>query len=98
VAIWPVCLGRLQDELPQNLFNMWIRPLQADEQAGVLRLLAPNPFFVRHIADKYLARIRELATELSQGQVQAVHLLADAKQYGPRVRCVTGRAFSPPFQ
>ncbi len=80
MAIWPVCLERLQDELPQNLFNMWIRPLQAEEQAGGLRLLAPNPFFVRHIADKYLARIRELAAELSQGQVLAVHLEVGNRQ------------------
>ena len=74
MAIWPVCLERLQDELPQNLFNMWIRPLQAEEQAGALRLLAPNPFFVRHIADKYLARIRELVKELSQGSMDHVLL------------------------
>lgn len=80
VAIWPVCLERLQDELPQNLFNMWIRPLQAEEQAGALRLLAPNPFFVRHIADKYLARIRELVKELSQGSMEQVLLEVGNRQ------------------
>lgn len=80
MAIWPVCLERLQDELPQNLFNMWIRPLQADEQAGALRLLAPNPFFVRHIADKYLARIRELVKELSQGSMDQVLLEVGNRQ------------------
>lgn len=80
MAIWPVCLERLQDELPQNLFNMWIRPLQAEEQAGVLRLLAPNPFFVRHIADKYLARIRELVKELSQGRLEQVVLEVGNRQ------------------
>ncbi|HEX4937056.1 MAG TPA: chromosomal replication initiator protein DnaA [Candidatus Kapabacteria bacterium] len=80
MAIWPVCLERLQDELPQNLFNMWIRPLQAEEQAGALRLLAPNPFFVRHIADKYLARIRELVKELSQGSMEQVLLEVGNRQ------------------
>lgn len=80
MAIWPVCLERLQDELPQNLFNMWIRPLQAEEQAGALRLLAPNPFFVRHIADKYLARIRELVRELSQGSMEQVLLEVGNRQ------------------
>lgn len=80
MAIWPVCLERLQDELPQNLFNMWIRPLQAEEQAGALRLLAPNPFFVRHIADKYLARIRELVKELSQGSMDQVLLEVGNRQ------------------
>ncbi len=80
VAIWPVCLERLQDELPQNLFNMWIRPLQAEEQAGALRLLAPNPFFVRHVADKYLTRIRELTKELSQGALEQVLLEVGSRQ------------------
>jgi len=70
VAIWPVCLERLQDELPQNLFNMWIRPLQAEERADVLLLLAPNTFFVRHIADKYLLRIRELVSDVGAGRLQ----------------------------
>ncbi|MDP2166611.1 MAG: chromosomal replication initiator protein DnaA [Hydrogenophaga sp.] len=80
MAIWPVCLERLQDELPQNLFNMWIRPLQAEERAGALLLLAPNTFFVRHIADKYLARIRELVTDLSKGVVQQVLLEVGNRQ------------------
>lgn len=80
MAIWPVCLERLQDELPQNLFNMWIRPLQAEEQGSALRLLAPNPFFVRHIADKYLNRIRELVKELSQGRMEKVLLEVGNRQ------------------
>lgn len=79
MAIWPVCLERLQDELPQNLFNMWIRPLQAEEGVQSLKLLAPNPFFVRHITDKYLARIRELALDLSQGRLQQVQLAVGSR-------------------
>jgi chromosomal replication initiator protein len=53
---------------------MWIRPLQAEEGAQSLKLLAPNPFFVRHIADKYLPRIRELIVDFSQGRIQNVVL------------------------
>lgn len=67
-------MERLQEELPQNLFNMWIRPLQAEEGGQRLKLLAPNPFFVRHIADKYLARIRELVQDLSGGRIDQVTL------------------------
>lgn len=79
MVIWPVCLERLHDELPQNLFNMWIRPLQAEESAGALKLYAPNPFFLRHIADKYLSRIRELIRDLSQGQILDVKLEVGSK-------------------
>lgn len=80
MGIWSVCLERLQDELPQNLFNMWIRPLQAEEGVQTLKLLAPNPFFVRHIADKYLGRIREITLDLSQGRLQNVLLEVGNRQ------------------
>lgn len=74
MSIWSGCLERLHDELPQNLFNMWIRPLQAEESGTSLTLFAPNPFFLRHIADKYLARIKELCRDLSEGKLVQVKL------------------------
>lgn len=74
VAVWQACLEQLREELPQNLFNTWIRPLQADEQDEQLRLLAPNRFIVDFVVDRFLHRIRELALELSQGHVQQVRL------------------------
>lgn len=72
--IWTECLDRLQDEMPANLFGMWIRPLQVEENETIIRLLAPNPFFRKHIADKYLERIRLLAADLSQGRIREVSL------------------------
>ena len=36
----------LEDELPGEHFNMWVRPLQAVESNGALKLLAPNRFAV----------------------------------------------------
>ncbi len=72
--IWALCLDRLQDEMPANLFGMWIRPLQVEENDTTLRLLAPNPFFRKHIAEKYLDRIRLLAADFSHGLVSDVSL------------------------
>ena len=86
MAIWSGCLERLQDELPSELFNVWIRPLQAEENAQVLKLLAPNSFFVRHIRDKYLGRIRELTLELSQGRLENVLLEVGSRQDQKQVR------------
>ena len=72
--IWALCLDRLQDEMPANLFGMWIRPLQVEENDTTIRLLAPNPFFRKHIAEKYLDRIKLLAADFSQGRVTDVSL------------------------
>ena len=63
-SIWKLCAASLQDELPSQQFNTWIRPLQIDESASPseLRLLAPNRFICDWVAEKFLNRIRELAS------------------------------------
>jgi chromosomal replication initiator protein len=68
-AIWKLCAASLQDELPSQQFNTWIRPLQIDELAAPqeLRLLAPNRFICDWVAEKFLQRIRELASHFDQG-------------------------------
>lgn len=69
---WESCLDRLQEELPSQQFNMWLRPLQPDWDSGAhrLRLLAPNRFVLEWVNDKYLTRIRDLAAELHGNPVQ----------------------------
>lgn len=68
LALWQKCLGYLQDELPSQQFNTWIRPLQADTEGQSLKLLAPNRFVLQWVSDKYLTRISELLNELSHQQ------------------------------
>lgn len=64
--VWENCLDRLQDELPSQQFNMWLRPLQPDwdDSQHRLRLFAPNRFVLDWVSEKYLTRIRELVHEL----------------------------------
>ena len=61
---WQKCISYLQDELPSQQFNTWIRPLQVETEGGNLRLLAPNRFVRDWVSDKFLARIIELVNEL----------------------------------
>lgn len=55
---------QLQNELPAQQFNTWIRPLRVEEdnQEG-LRLLAPNRFVQDWVNEKFMGRIRQLAEE-----------------------------------
>lgn len=64
-AVWNKCVTCLQDELPSQQFNTWIRPLHVDSQstAQQLRLVAPNRFILDWVSDKFLNRIRELVNE-----------------------------------
>ncbi len=57
-------MDRLQDELPSQQFNTWIRPLQASSDGRQLTLFAPNRFIKDFVADKFVTRISELLREL----------------------------------
>lgn len=62
---WRQCLGYLQDELPPQQFETWIRPLRIDQESEkVVRLLAPNRFVQDWVTDKFLSRISELYCRL----------------------------------
>ena len=60
MTLWNRCIRDLQAELPEQQFNTWIRPLQAVEEGGVLRLLAPNRFVVEWLQQHYVDRILEI--------------------------------------
>ena len=62
--VWQRCVSRLQDELPSQQFNTWIRPLQANENDGRLHLYAPNRFIKDFVSDKFAERIRQLINEV----------------------------------
>jgi chromosomal replication initiator protein len=58
--LWTRCMGALEAELPEQQFNTWVRPLQAMEGNGALKLLAPNRFVVDWVNANLLPRIGEL--------------------------------------
>src|SRR5690606_15268679 len=58
--LWNRCVVGLQEELSEQQFNTWIRPLHAVEDGNVLRLLAPNRFVVDWLQQHYIERISQL--------------------------------------
>ena len=58
--IWDYCLNRLENELADQMFNTWIRPLHAVRDEDRLTLLAPNRFVLDHVTGVYLEKIREI--------------------------------------
>src|SRR5215470_17226068 len=71
-SLWTRCMGALEAELPEQQFNTWVRPLQAMEGNGALKLLAPNRFVVDWINANLLPRIGELLRDESTGDVPIV--------------------------
>ncbi|MDM3870776.1 chromosomal replication initiator protein DnaA [Porticoccus sp. W117] len=75
--LWDKCQGYLRDELPDQQFNTWIRPLQVDATAcpktiDTIRLMAPNRFVQDWVSDKFLQRIRELFQQVGEKDYQVV--------------------------
>ena len=60
---WQWCLGRLEDELPPQQFNTWIRPLLADTSSGGVTLSAPNRFIRDFVEERYAAMITGILSE-----------------------------------
>ncbi len=67
LPLWSQCLDRLEEELPPQQFNTWIRPLQPQLESNRLRLLAPNRFVQDWVVQHYRERIGTLMEELSGG-------------------------------
>jgi chromosomal replication initiator protein len=63
--LWESCLRRLEQELPAQQFNTWIRPLAPESGAGndTLVLAAPNRFVLELVRERFAARIERLVTE-----------------------------------
>jgi chromosomal replication initiator protein len=71
-SLWTRCMGALEAELPEQQFNTWVRPLQAMEGSGALKLLAPNRFVVDWVNANLLPRIGELLRDESTGDAPIV--------------------------
>jgi len=54
---WEHCLNRIGGDIPQQQFNTWIRPLQAQWQGSGLVLSAPNRFIRDFVTEKYVPMI-----------------------------------------
>ncbi len=66
-TLWNRCLRVLESELPEQQFNTWVRPLQAIERDGVLKLLAPNRYVIEWLGQNSLPRIKELISGFADG-------------------------------
>ncbi len=65
-------MGALEAELPEQQFNTWVRPLQAMEGHGALKLFAPNRFVVDWVNAHLLPRIGELLRDGASGDAPII--------------------------
>jgi chromosomal replication initiator protein len=73
-SLWNRCLRVLESEIPEQQFNTWVRPLQAIERDGELRLLAPNRYVIEWLGQNSLPRIKELVRSFADDPAPEVIL------------------------
>src|SRR2546421_9506265 len=85
--LWDACLRRLEQELPAQQFNTWIRPLAPESGAAgdTLILAAPNRFVLELVRERFAARIERLAAEASGRECGLRLVLARAGETAVRV-------------
>jgi len=71
-SLWSRCVRALENELPEQQFNTWVRPLQSLEGDEALRLLAPNRFVVDWVRSNLLGRLGELLRDFGVPESAAI--------------------------
>jgi chromosomal replication initiator protein len=74
VSLWQQCLVRLENELPEQQFNTWIRPLHAIENGNNLRLLAPNQFVLEWVRKHHFETISQTLNDLGPNAATRLQL------------------------
>ena len=74
--LWEACLRRLEQDLPAQQFNTWVRPLtpETTDNPHTLVLAAPNRFVLELVRERFAAKIAQLAAEAS-GQALELKLV-----------------------
>ncbi len=73
-SLWQQCLSQLENELPEQQFNTWIRPLHAVEKGGSLTLLAPNRFVLDWVNEHFMENIQNAVGSRTNADGIAVQL------------------------
>ncbi len=94
-SLWHRCLSQLENEVPEQLFNTWVRPLQAVEHDGTLHLLAPNRFVVNWIEQNLYGRIEQLLGDGNGGGRPRVTLEVGSRRDEPPVAETASFAAKP---
>ena len=74
---WAACLAAFQQELTPQQFATWIRPLACADDAGKLKLTAPNRFVLQWVKDRFGSRIETLLRQATGTLVSIDFALAD---------------------
>lgn len=92
---WHHCLDRLEQDLPAQQFNTWIRPLQFEQNDQQIRLLAPNAFVVDWVRNHYIDQLEAYLEELGGQQAPSISVEIGSIKKSPPKPAVADSAITP---
>ena len=69
-VLWDKCLKKLEDDIDEHDFNMWVRPLTAIDDDVIFRLLAPNRFVKDWLTDNLLNQMVSCAQHFAGNDIK----------------------------
>ena len=69
-VLWDKCLKKLEDDIDEHDFNMWVRPLTAIEDDSAFRLHAPNRFVKDWLMDNLLNQMVSCAQHFAGNDIK----------------------------
>ena len=69
-VLWDKCLKKLEDDIDEHDFNMWVRPLTAINDSSAFRLHAPNRFIKDWLTDNLFDQLLNCAQHFAGNGVQ----------------------------
>ncbi|MGB1340500.1 MAG: DnaA N-terminal domain-containing protein, partial [Cycloclasticus pugetii] len=81
-SLWKQCLQRLEEEIPPQQINTWVRPLQAQTNNDELLLFAPNKFVLDWVSDNYIENITNIINKLTENKIK-LHLKIGSSKVQP---------------
>jgi len=78
-SLWEQCLQRLEEEIPPQQINTWVRPLQAQTNNDELLLFAPNKFVLDWVSDNYFETINSIINRLTKNKIKLYLKIGSSK-------------------
>ena len=69
-VLWDKCLKKLEDDIDEHDFNMWVRPLTAINDSSLFRLHAPNRFIKDWLTDNLFDQLLNCAQHFAGNGIQ----------------------------
>ncbi|MEW4983748.1 MAG: chromosomal replication initiator protein DnaA [Cycloclasticus sp.] len=82
-SLWEQCLQRLEEEIPPQQINTWVRPLQAQNNNDDLLLFAPNKFVLDWVSDNYIVKITNIINDLTNSKTNIYLKIGSSKVQQP---------------